>query len=86
MRSCNYNTTKGTYSSWAVGFNITNRGASASAAVIVSVDGTGVAYEYEFVPSGATVEVHEVVTDPAIPTDPACLPHNVTVGIGGYVF
>lgn len=85
-RSCFYNTTQGNYSFWSVYFNITNRGASASAAVVISVDGTGIAHQYDFVPSSATVEFHNVITDPSIPTDPACLGHNVTVGIGGYVF
>ena len=85
-RSCFYNTTKGNYSYWSVSFNITNRGASASAAVVISVDGTGILREYDSVSSGATAEVHRVVTDAAIPVDPACLAHNVTIGIGGYVF
>jgi len=85
VRSCFYNTTKGNYSFWSVHFNITNRGASASAAVVLSVDGTGVDQEYDLVPSGATVQFHDVVTDPSIPTDPACLQHNVTVAIGGWV-
>lgn len=85
-RHCFYNTTQGNYSFWSVYFNITNRGASASAAAVISVDGTGLDYHYYFVPSSATVEVHKLVTDPVLPTDPACLQHNVTVGIGGYVF
>jgi hypothetical protein len=85
-RYCVYNTTQGNYSSWSVYFNITNRGATAYAAVVISVDGTGLIYQYDFVPSSATVEIHEVLTDPVLPTDPACLQHNVTVGIGGYVF
>ncbi len=85
-RSCFYNTTQGNTSFWSVFFNITDRGASASAAVVISVDGTSVVQQYVFVASSATVEVHKVITDPAVPTDPACLQHNVTVGIGGYVF
>ncbi len=86
MRSCFYNTTRGNYSFWNVQFNITNRGASASAAVVISVDGVDVVQQHDMVASSATVEFHEVVVDSAIPTDPACLPHNVTVGILGYVF
>ncbi len=84
-RSCSYNTTQGNTSFWSVDFNITNQGASGSAAVSITVDGTGLVYEYDFVASSATVAVHRVVKDPAIPTDPACLPHNVTVAIRGYV-
>lgn len=85
-RSCFYNTAQGNYSFWKVHFNITNGGASASASVVISVDGTGLVHEYDFIPSGERVEVHRVLTDPSIPTDAACLQHNVTVGIGGYVF
>lgn len=86
QRSCFFNTTQGNVSSWSVYANVTNRGTSASAALVISIDGSGLVHAYDFVPSGATVEVHRVVTDSAIPTDPACLQHNVTVGIGGYVF
>ncbi len=85
-RACFYNTTKGNYSFWTVYFNVTNRGASASAAVVISVDGTGIVRLYEFVSSGETVEFHDAVADPSIPTDPVCAQHEVTVGIGGYVF
>ncbi len=84
-RSCFYSTTKGNYSFWNVFFNITNRGASASAAVIISVDGTDIVREYQLVPSSATLAVHNVVTDASVPTDPACLQHNVTVSIRGYL-
>lgn len=84
-RSCSYNTTQGNTSSWNVAFNITNRGASGSAAVSITVDGAGIVYEHDFVPASATVAFRRVVTDPAIPTDPACLPHDVTVAILGYV-
>ena len=85
-RYCFYDTTQGNYSFWSVYFNITNRGASASAAAAISVDGTGVLYQYFFVRSSASVAVHKLVTDPAIPTDPTCTQHNVTVAIRGYVF
>ncbi len=85
-RTCLYNTTQGNTSSWTVVFNISNRGAGASAALTISVDGTGVLSEHDFVASGATVEVHRVVTDASVPVDSACTPHDVTVAIGGYVF
>ncbi len=84
-RSCFFNTTQGNTSSWDVFVNITNHGSSASAAVTIAVDGSAVASQYDFIPSGATVEVHQIVTDSSIPVDAACLPHDVTVGIGGYV-
>lgn len=84
QRSCFYNTTQGNYSSWSVYFNVTNRGTSASAAVVISIDGAGLFDRYYFVPSGGTVGDHQVLSDRAIATDPACLQHNVTVGLGGY--
>ncbi len=86
QRSCFYNTTQGNYSYWDVYANLTNTGSSASAAVTIAVDGTAVVSQYDFVASGATIEIHQVVKDASIPTDAACLAHDVTVGIGGYVF
>jgi hypothetical protein len=68
-----------------VAFNITNRGASASAAVAISIDDVVAAYGEHYVPSGGTTEVHERVSDPAIPIDPGCLQHNVTVEIWGFI-
>ncbi len=85
-RNCFYNTTQGNYSFWSVYFNITNRGASASAAVAISVDETVVSYQQVYVASSATALVHENVTDSAISTDPGCQQNNVTVGIWGWVF
>ncbi len=86
QRSCFYNTTQGNYSYWDVDANLTNTGPSASAAVTIAIDATAVVSQYDFVASGATVEIHHVVKDASIPTDTTCLAHDVTVGIGGYVF
>ncbi len=84
-RFCSYDTAQGNTSYWSVFSNLTNRGASASAAVVISVDGTGLVNQYYSVPSGATVEIHQIVRDSQIPVDPACLQHNVTVAVGGYL-
>lgn len=85
QRYCYYPTARGNYSFWWVSFNLTNRGASASAAVVVLIDGSEVSYQHYFVASGMTAEISENVTDPAIPTDPGCSPHNVTAEIWGYL-
>lgn len=85
-RSCFFNTTSGNYSYWNVSFTIANTGPSASAALAIMIDGATVSFEHEYVASGAMAAVHQTVTDPAVPLDPACDPHNVTVAIWGYVF
>ena len=86
VRQCAYNTSQGNVSDWVVFFNLTNEGTSAYAPVTVAVDGIGVFFHYYSVPTGTTVPVRKVVTDPTVPTDPACLAHDVTVAVGGYVF
>lgn len=86
VRQCSYNTSQGNVSDWVVFFNLTNEGTSANAPVTIAVDGSGVFFHYYAVATGTTVAVHRVVTDSAVPTDPACLAHNVTVAVGGYVF
>ncbi len=85
-RYCFSNTTSGNYSYWNVSFTIANTGPSASAAVAISIDGAAVSYEHEYVATGAMAAVRQTVTDAAVPLDPGCEPHNVTVAIWGYVF
>ncbi len=85
QRYCHIAPEGGNYSYWLASFDLANHGASASAAVAVLVDGTPVATEHVYVASGATTGVHANVTNPAIGVDALCAPHNVTVGVWGYL-
>ncbi len=85
-RTCHLDPAGGNYSFWLVSFDITNHGASASAAVAILINGTPVSTEHVAVASGASVTVHANVTDAAIPVDVACAPHDVTAAIWGFLF